>query len=259
MLGFIKNLFGVHAENAADEMVRILVEMDPKSATEAELRTMEDNLDKLGRELALARQSSDNETREAVEIRKLFQQRMAAADRLSEMMNAEENPAKKAELEKSLMTLLAMLEEMGPDIQREEEEAQEAKSFLDTIENAYTEAGARFKAARKELEQAERDMKRADMQKDQAKRQEEQAKRTAGLTRSSDSLGIALKSMRASADQKLAEADAAKRKTTLLTPTAVEKDDRNIAAAMASVTGKGSTSTEGVSLADRIAALKNKS
>lgn len=258
MFGFLKNLLGVKAEQAMDECVRTLVEWDPKGATEAEMRSMEEQLDKLGKELALARQSYDKEAREADEIRKLYNQRLAAANKLDEMMGTATDPARRGELEKSLNSLLSMLEEMGPDIAREEQEAKDAKDFLDMVDNAYSDAGERFKSARKALEGAERDMKRAEMQKEQAKRTEDQVKRAAGIAKAGDSLGIALKSMRESADRNLAEADAAKRKTALLRPTSSETGDKNIAAALAAVSGKPDALAGG-SAADRLAALRNKS
>ena len=55
MLAFIKNLAGVKFDKISDSAVQALVRWDPKSASEAELRTMEQHLDTLGREVALAR------------------------------------------------------------------------------------------------------------------------------------------------------------------------------------------------------------
>jgi hypothetical protein len=47
------------------------VRWDPKSASEAELRSMEQHLNALGREVALARQGYDKEKRESDAIRAL--------------------------------------------------------------------------------------------------------------------------------------------------------------------------------------------
>jgi len=63
MLAFLKNLAGVKLDSAAQAGVEALVRWDPKSASEAELRTMEQNLDALGQEVALARQGYDREER----------------------------------------------------------------------------------------------------------------------------------------------------------------------------------------------------
>ena len=65
MLKFMSSLIGVKFDKAAQAGVEALVRWDPKSASEAEMRTMEQHLDDLGREVALARQSYDRENREA--------------------------------------------------------------------------------------------------------------------------------------------------------------------------------------------------
>jgi hypothetical protein len=114
MLAFLKNLAGVKMDKAAQAGVEALVRWDPKSASEAELRTMEQRLDDLGREIALARQSYDKEQRESDTIQALSHQRMAAAEQLQRQVDAENDPARKAPLEKSLETLVSMLEQMTP-------------------------------------------------------------------------------------------------------------------------------------------------
>src|ERR1700756_5513972 len=98
MLAFLKNLAGVKMDNAAQAGIEALVRWDPKSASEAELRTMEQQLDALGREVAMARQSYDKEQREAEAIQALSHQRMAAAEQLQRQMGAETNPGGKASM-----------------------------------------------------------------------------------------------------------------------------------------------------------------
>jgi hypothetical protein len=51
MLSFISNLVGVKADKAVQAGVEALVRWDPQSASEAELRTMEQHLDDLGRQV----------------------------------------------------------------------------------------------------------------------------------------------------------------------------------------------------------------
>src|SRR5271166_4426038 len=67
MLSFIGNLIGVKADNAVRAGVEALVRWDPQSASEAELRTMEQHLDDLGLQVASARQSYDREQSEAAD------------------------------------------------------------------------------------------------------------------------------------------------------------------------------------------------
>lgn len=254
MISFIRNLLGVKTDQAVQGAMEALVRWDPKSATEAELRTMEQHLDDLGRQVAEARASYDREQKEADAIKALSNQRMAAAEQLQRQMDAEADPARKASLEKSLETLVAMLEAMAPDIEREEKDAVEAHQFLEMLEKSYAEAGAKLKAARADLNRAERDMGRAEQQRQMAERQAEAARRAAGLASATSGLTVALKAMQDAAAKDLAEAEAANAKAKLLTPTTPEKEDPNIAAALAAASGKPASA----SLADRLANLRGK-
>jgi chromosome segregation ATPase len=253
MLVFMKNLLGVKMDKAAAAGIEALVRWDPKSASEAELRTMEQRLDDLGREVAMARQSYDKEQREADTIQALSQQRMAAAEQLQRQVDAENDPARKATLEKSLETLVSMLEQMTPEVEREKREAVDAKDYLVMLEQTYAEAGGKLKTARSELERAQRDMARASQQREQADRQAETARRAAGLASTTSSLTVALKAMQDAAQKDLVSADAQMSKAKLLRPTRPEQDDPNIAAALATAAGKPPAPQ---SLSERLAALK---
>jgi len=253
MISFVKNMFGVKMDQAVEAGIQALVKWDPRSASEAEMRTMEQHLDELGREVALARQSFDREQKEADAIQQLSQQRMAAAEQLHRQVAAETDPARKPTLEKSLNTLVTMLEQMAPDIEREKSEAADAKDFLETLERTYAEAGGKLKTARSELERAQRDMSRAAQQREQAERQAEAARRAAGLASTTSGLTVALKAMQDTASKDLASADAAMSKARLLKPTTPEQDDPNIAAAMAVAQGKPALPQ---SLDQRLAALR---
>ena len=232
MLAFMRNLVGVKADRAVNNAVEAIVRWDPQSATEAELRTMEQHLDQLGRQVAEARQNYDRERKEADAIQALSRQRMAAAEQLQGRMEMEADPAKKAELERSLATLVGMLEAMAPEIQREEEDAKDAGEFLRSLEETYQQAGQKLKTARDELERARRDMGRAAQQRDAAQQRAEAARQAAGLSQATSGLSVALKAMQDNAARDLAEAEAANSKAKLLAPTRPEKDDPHIAAAM---------------------------
>jgi chromosome segregation ATPase len=253
MLAFLKNLAGVKMDNAAQAGIEALVRWDPKSASEAELRTMEQNLDALGREVALARQGYDREKREADAIQALSHQRMAAAEQLQQQINNEGDPTRKAAVEKSLTTLVGMLEQMTPEVEREKRDEADAKDYLQMLEQTYAEAGGKLKTARSELERAQRDMARAAQQREQADRQAEAARRAAGLASTTSSLTVALKAMQDAAQKDLASADAQMSKARLLRPTRPEQDDPNIAAALRAASGQPPVPQ---SLTDRLAVLK---
>ena len=253
MLQFIRNLVGVKTDKAVQAGVEALVRWDPQSASEAELRSMEQHLDELGQQVARARQGYDKEVREADAIQALSTQRMAAAEHLQAQLAAETDPAKKAELERSLTTLVTMLEQMAPEVDREKKDVVEAKDFLEMLEKTYAEAGGKLREGRGQLERAQRDMARADQQRQMAERQADTARRAAGLSTTTSSLNVALKAMQDTAARDLANAEAANMKSKLLRPTQPEQDDANIARAMDLAAGKPTAPT---SLSDRLAALR---
>ena len=255
MYTFIKNLVGVKADNAVNSAVEAIVRWDPQSATEAELRTMEQHLDELGQQVAKARQQFDQEQKEADAIDTLSHQRMAAAEQLQHQMDTETDPTRKKALETSLATLVGMLESMAPDVARERQDAVDAADFLHSLENTYQAAGAKLKGARDDLNRAQRDMGRADQQRDMAEQRAEAARQAAGLSGATSGLSIALKAMQDNAAKNLATAEAANMKAKMLAPTQPEKEDQNIAQAMAQVTGKLPAPQ---SLADRMQALRQK-
>ncbi len=253
MITFIKNLLGVKTDQAVQSGLEALVRWDPKAATEAELRTMEQRLDELGTEVARARLSLVKERKEADAIKALSEQRLAAAESLQAQADAANDPDRKVSLEKSLAQLLKLLEEMAPEIDREVKDAEDAQSFLAQLEEAYASAGVKLKEARSELERAQRQMSRAEQQREMAERQADAAKRAAGLASTTSGLSVALKTMQDAAEKDLIAAEAANSKTSLLKPTKPEEEDANIAAALAAAAGP-----KPVTVTDRLAAIKAK-
>jgi chromosome segregation ATPase len=255
MISFIRNLVGVKTDRAVQASVEALVRWDPQAATEAELRTMEQHLDDLGLQVAQARASYEREKKEADAINALSRQRLAAAEQIEKQGAAETDPNRKAALEKSLSTLVGMLEEMAPEIEREEAEAKDAQDFLQMLEQTYADAGAKLKRARADLDRAQRDMGRAQQQREAAERRAEAARQAAGLASATSGLSVALKAMQDSAARDLASADAAASKARLLKPTKPEEEDPNIAEALRLASGKGAAPTN---LSDRLAAIRSR-
>ena len=134
MISFIRNLVGVKTDRAVQASVEALVRWDPQAATEAELRTME-HLDDLGLQVAQACASYEREKKEADAINALSRQRLAAAEQIEKQAAAETD---NAALEKSMGTLVSMLESMAPEIEREQAEAKDAQDFLQMLEQTYS-------------------------------------------------------------------------------------------------------------------------
>ena len=138
---------------------------------------------------------------------------------------------------------------------RERRDAEDAKSFLETLEQTYAQAGEKLKVARSQLDRAQREMGRAEQQRDMAQQRADAARQAAGLAGATSGLNVALKAMQDTAARNVAAAEAANAKAKLLQPTRPEQDDPNIAAAMAAASGARPTPT---SLNDRLAALRQR-
>ena len=252
MFGFVKKLAGVKAEDAGQTIVEKLVEMDPTAATEAQLRVMEEDIDKLTSEVAKARTEYNQEQKDVDEIITLESQRMKAAEILQAKL--EEDP-ENADLISGLNDTLDLLEKMQPEIQREKDEAIEAKSFLDEIEGLLQERVAQVKDAKATLKSAARDMEKAKVAK---ARETDRAKRMgsiSGMRDKSSSLTIAVDAMKKRAEKDKAATDASKMKRELLSGS-TEKKNSAVEAAMAEASG--TTSPSSMTAAERLAALKKK-
>lgn len=252
---FIRNLIGVKEDNAVQAALDAIVKWDPQGASDAQLATMEQNLDLIGQRVEAARDAFEKEQKEFETMNALSHQRMSAADLLQRQMDAETDPARKAGYKASLEKLVAMLEEMSPDLDREKKDAQAAQEFLETLEQSYNDAASKLKSAKSDLTRAQRDMARASHEREMAEQRAEQSREAAGLAHSTNALNVALQAMHDAAAKDAQAAAAADRKAKVLAPTRPERDDPNIAAALAAASG---TAPSGASLAERLAALKAK-
>lgn len=254
MFAFVKNLVGVKTDDAVNSAISTIVRLDPKAATEAELRTMEQNLDKVGTQVATAQAAYDKERKEADAIQALSARRLSAAEKLQAEMDAEQDPAKKDALGKSIATLLDQLEHMSPEVEQHLRDVTDAKDFLDNLQGAYRLAGEKLKTARADLTRAQRDMERSAQQRGQAEERAKAAAMAAGLSGATSSLGVALAAMQDTAERNRASAASSTAKAALLKPSKPEEDDPNIARAMSG----GDASAVPASLSDRLAAIKAK-
>ncbi|WP_027184378.1 hypothetical protein [Desulfovibrio inopinatus] len=250
---FVKNFGKQKAQDAGKSIVQSLASWDPEAASAAEIESMEERLNSLTQKVAEARQSYQKEKKEADEIEALYNQRLKAAEILQEKLTADPG---NSQIETAMEQVVATLEEMQPDIEREIQEAEEAKAFMQELEDVAKIAADKLKTARKTLDAAKRDMERAKIREGQAKEQSERAAELAGLRKQSDDLGSALDAMRREADKANAQADAARTKAKLLAPTKQETVGNDaLAEAMKEAAGEPAKPT---AISDRLAALKRK-
>lgn len=252
MLSFLKQYLVKKTDDVQSGFLRLIVEFDPETASEAEIGELDEILTKLTRQMVAAKASWDKEQREAEAIKKAYALRVGAAERLQVQMEAA--PAdQKAQYEASLGRLVAELEKMVPEVEREEAEAREAKTYYDELNQAVKTASERLKSARSRLTEARRRMDMAQIRAERAKEQEERAKVLSGIKQQADKLGTAFDAMTARAEELEMKAQVHQEKVKLLTQPK-EEEDPLIAQALKDAAGVAPEK----SLSERLATLKNK-
>lgn len=247
---FVSSFGKKKSEKVGQSIVQILASWDPETASKAELEQMEKRLNTLVQEVAEARLVYRKEQEEANAITALYNQRLKAAEILqTRLSEAPDN----AETDKALTELVRLLEEMQPEIEIEEQEAVEAKAFMEELEEVATLSAEKLKTAKKSLTKAVQDMKRAKVREERAAESSEHAAKLAGLREESDQLGSALSAMRKNADDSNAKAEAAQMKAKLLGPSKAERESSLIGEAMKEAGGQPQAAA---SISSRLAALK---
>jgi chromosome segregation ATPase len=254
-MSFLGNLFKKHAENAVTSVQQFLVTLDPETATEAQIAEFSDQLKKASEELARARAEYQKDEKAAEEIEALYEKRLQAAGILEQQVAETDDPARKGSLSASLEKIVTMLEQMKPDLERERQDADSAKQMMDELTVFVEESAQALKEARAKLDHAKSEMRRAEIEQERAEKRAKTAEVLAGIKKGSGTFNVALDAMQKKAEDAKVKADAAMTRSKLLTPTNAEKDDANIAAALAKASGQPAPAT---SVSERLAALKKK-
>jgi chromosome segregation ATPase len=252
MMGFLKQYLVKKTDDVQSGFLKLIVEFDPESASEAEIGELDEILTKLTRQMVAAKASWDKEQQEAEAIKKAYTLRVGAAERLQTQMETADADQKE-KIETSLTKLVAELEKMVPEVEREEAEATEAKAYYEELNSAVKTASERLKTARSRLTEAKRRMDMAKIRAERAEEQEERAKVLSGIKQQADKLGTAFDAMSSRAKELETKAQVHQEKAKLLTQPK-EEEDPLIAQALKDAAG---TPPE-KSLSDRLAALKNK-
>ncbi|KHK03937.1 hypothetical protein [Desulfovibrio sp. TomC] len=252
MLSFLKQYVVKKTEDAQAGFLKLIVEFDPESASEAEIGELDGILTKLTRQMVGAKAAWDKEQQEAEAINKAYTLRVGAAERLQAQMDVAEGDQKTL-IETSLGKLVAELEKMVPEVEREEAEAKEAKLYYDELNTAVKTASERLKTARSRLTEAKRRMDMAQIRAERAKEQEDRAKVLSGIKKQADTMGTAFDAMSARAQELETQAQVHQEKAKLLAQPK-EEEDPLIAQALKDAAGVQPQQ----SLGDRLAALKKK-
>ena len=253
MFSFMKSFVGAKGQQIGNDIVQAIVEMDPETATQAQLEQMEQDLDKAGAVIQKLSAELEREIREYNVAKTRYDQLMGAAEVLQRKLD---NPecSDRAGLEASLTKLVGQLEALAPEVTQEEKDVNDVRALLDTAKDAYKEKAEALTTAKANLERTKREMQRAIMQEEREGEKAARAAEVAGLRNNkSNNLNAATQAFQRRADEAKAKAAAAAMKTEALTKASPASSDANIQAALKEAAGAPAP-TE--SLQERLARLK---
>lgn len=252
---FLMNYGKVKAEGVTNSIMTALVNADLEGASEADLLTYEQNLDKLVKAVSEQASIAEKERSEAIEIVALYNQKLAAIEFLQADLVNTSDADTVSQLNAVIEEEVAALESMLPEIEREKSEAAEAEADLADMKELAKASAETLKGARKALENARKDLERAKRTTEKEEMRLKRQQELKGLTTNVGKLSTALDIMKKQADEEKVKADSIKLKGQLL-GVGDDKKSNLMQAAMEKAAGKAPASTQSIS--DRIAALKNK-
>jgi chromosome segregation ATPase len=254
LLPFLRNFIGAEGNHAAAGVVKALLQLDPDSATIADLRSMEQDLDNTGRTIAKLRADLAHEQTEFDSISGQYHELMAAAELLQKKIDDPGTPeAQKQSLNASLASLVQKIEHMAPELDRDKKDVESTRALLSEAEAVYQQKAEALTNAKKTLDSARHDLQHARIEEERSAERARQAAAVAGLgTTPTSGLTVALNVMQQSAQEAHQRAEAMNMKAQALSHLKEATDDRNVAAALAEVRGAPST----LSFSERLSALR---
>lgn len=252
LMPFLRNFLGAKGGQAAQGLTKALVQLDPEAASQADLATMSQDLDRAGLVIQKLRADLGREQAELDQVTQQYHELMAAAELLQKKADAAAEADRPA-LQASLAKLVERIEQLAPDLDRDKHDVEATQQLLTEAEDAYQAKAGALADARHNLERARHDLTHAAIEEQRSRERAAQAEVVAGLKGSPAShLTIALDAMHQSAEEARERAGAEEMKAKALNGAAEAAGDPNVAAALAEVRG----TAPGKSLAERLAALK---
>src|SRR6266446_1766386 len=257
LLSFTKCFIGAGGEQAATALTTAMVKMAPETATAAELKNMEQDLDAAGQLISRLQRELSDERHAYDAINARYTQMMGAAENLQHQIDAA--GFLKEPLQASLATLVAQIEEIVPELDQDKKDIDATQALLKEAEAAYQAKATALTGAKAKLNRARNDMAHATLEEQRAASRAETARAVAGLSSASgggsgSGINVALDAMTRTAQTTRDRAAALDMKAKALSGAKTAEEDPNIAAAMAAAAGTAANAT----VADRLAALQRR-
>jgi chromosome segregation ATPase len=253
LLSFTKCFIGAGGEQAATALTTAMVKMAPETATAAELKNIEQDLDAAGQLIVRLQRELADERHAYDAINARYTQMMGAAENLQHQI--ETSSFLKEPLQASLATLVAQIEEIVPELDHDKKDIDATQALLRDAEAAYQAKATALAGAKAKLTRAKNDMAHASLEEQRAAARAETARAVAGLSSGTGSgINLALDAMNRTAQATRDRAAALDMKAKALSGAKTAEEDPNIAAAMAAAAGTAANAT----VADRLAALQQR-
>lgn len=252
---FLKQYGMSKATDVLDDFAAAVVAFDPDVASRAQIEVMEAELHKLGRRLAEAEAEVKREHQETAALRRSYDEYLEAARVLEAKLTGDDDPRQQEAIESSLARVIAKLENLKPEIEREEQEDREVEAWRAELRQSFEQLGEKLRQARGQLKSARRQMDIARLRKERAEEQDRRAQEAAGITGSISALSVALDAMNQQTTKLRAEAETMQLKAGLFRAEQLDSDP-HIAAALEAARGKDETGAK--SLSERLAALNDR-
>jgi len=196
LLSFTRCFIGAGGEQAATALTTAMVKMAPETATAAELKNMEQDLDAAGQLISQLQRELADERHAYDAINARYTQMMGAAENLQHQIDAAS--FLKDPLQASLATLVAQIEEMVPELDQDKKDIDCTQALLTDAEAAYHAKATALAGAKAKLTRAKNDMAHAALEEQRAASRTETARAVAGLSGGSGSstgINVALDAM----------------------------------------------------------------
>src|SRR6202047_3781103 len=180
LLSFTRCFIGAGGEQAATALTTAMVKMAPETATAAELKNMEQDLDAAGQLISrLQRELTDERhAYDAINVR--YTQMMGATENLQHQIDTAS--FLKEPLQASLATLVAQIEEMVPELDQDTKDIDSTQALLTEAEAEYQAKATALTGAKAKLTRAGQDMIHATLEEQRAASRAETARAVAGLS-----------------------------------------------------------------------------
>jgi len=248
-MGKLAQFFGNYAvvkkNQAFTGIISSIVNFDLDGASEADLMSYEQNLDKLTVMAAEAKDNLKVQRDEATAIVEEYNTKLAGINILKEDYATETNETEKADIEQTIRDEVTALRALEPEVAREKQEALDAEVDYNELKELATASRDALIGARKAIENSRKSVERSERAIEREKIRVDRAAALKGLTDRVSNVSVALESMNKQAKENQIQADALRMKADLLGGDKEKKSDR-MKDAMARATGKGSVATENI-------------